>query len=121
MATHNRVDPKKLEIGRRIAAARKKLALSQHELAVRLTVTANAVTQWETGRAVPQAEKFQQLSRELQVTPEWLLTGDDPEEQRRAQTTSELQALSLLRRLPPDEQAKAIAVLEALAGQKARG
>lgn len=114
MPTHTAIDPKKLAIGRRIAEARKKLRLSQHGLALKLGVTANAVTQWETGRTVPDTAKFQQVAECLGVSPEWLLTGDDPDERQKAQTRNELDALTALRAMDPQTQATALDLLAAL-------
>lgn len=120
MATHNYIDPKKLAIGQRIAAARQRINLSISDLASSLGVTANAITQWETGRSAPSRENFYKVARVLQTDVEWLLTGDDPDERRRAQTQSEEEALTLLRALTPDEQQIALASLHGMAERKKR-
>lgn len=48
---------------------------------------------------------------------DWLLTGNEPEEQRRAQTIVEAEALALIRGMAPDKQASAMAMLRGLAGK----
>lgn len=114
MPSHTRIQDKNLAIGQRIAQARRNSGLSQVALATKLRLSPGAITQWETGRAMPTPEKFSQLAAVLEVEPGWLLTGDDPEEIRRAQTTTEADALLLLRGMPPAEQQRALEVLRAL-------
>lgn len=50
------------------------------------------------------------------MSVQWLLVGDEPEEKAKAQTTNELAALELLRSIPHDKQAAALAMLQGLAG-----
>lgn len=85
-----------------------------------LSLSPGAVTQWETGRAMLTPEKFQQLAVALHVEPAWLLTGDEPDEVRKAQTVNEAEALRLVRQMKPDEQRRALQVLEALASNSPR-
>ena len=115
MPSHTRISEKRLAIGRRIAEARRNPGLSQAALATKLGLSSGAITQWETGRAVPEPDKFQALAAALGVEPGWLLTGDEPDEITRAQTTNEAHALEIFRRMRPEEQARALGVLEALA------
>lgn len=115
MPSHTRITERGLRFGRRIAEARANSGLSQAALATKIGVSSGAISQWETGRAVPEAEKFTALADALGVEPSWLLTGDEPDEVSRAQTTSEVEALQLFRMMRPDEQARALQVLEALA------
>lgn len=115
MPSHTRIHPKRLAIGRRIAAARAKTGLSQAALATKLGLSAGAITQWETGRVTPEPDKFQALAEALGVEVGWLLTGDEPDEVARAQTVTEQEALLILRRMKPEEQARAMQILAALA------
>jgi transcriptional regulator with XRE-family HTH domain len=62
-------------LGRRISALRKQRGLSQAELANRLGISASAMGMYEQGRREPSAETLVALSRELQVTTDFLLTG----------------------------------------------
>lgn len=114
MRTHHRITPKTLALGRRIADARQKKGLSQHTLATIVGVTPAAVSQWETGRAVPTSEKFELLANALDADPSWLLTGDEPEEKARAQTTAELELLDTVRKMTRDDQARLLSIAHAL-------
>lgn len=90
--------------GRRIAKARTKLELTQAELADKIGVSAGLVGQWETGSTGLTPKKAATLERVLQVSMTWLLTGDDTDQTRRAQTEPELELLQLLRSVPMENQ-----------------
>lgn len=62
-------------LGQRIYDERKKLGLSQGELAERLGVSAKAVSKWETGEAQPTLENVVSLSRIFNVSTDYLLHG----------------------------------------------
>lgn len=79
-----------------------------------LAITAGAVAQYETGRNLPKLMRLERIALVLDVTTEWLLTGDEPEELVKAQTKSEESALRLIRALPAEHQATALAMLEGL-------
>ena len=96
------------ELGRRIQAAREQRRLTQAKLAAELGVTDNAVTQWETGRAVPRAERLEKIASSLGVMVTWLLTGEGPSMPVLADSLTELQVINLLRAIPPEKQAAAI-------------
>lgn len=107
--------PKAIEIGARIAAARHRKGLSQRQLSQLIGVTLGAVGQYETGATIPRPERFEAIARVCEVKAEWLLTGDDPDELRRAQTENEQEALRLIRKMPFDKQESALAMLAGLA------
>jgi hypothetical protein len=48
-------------------------------------------------------------------TTDWLLTGDEPEQEVRAQTANEQAVLRMLRAIPWEHQATALAAMEGLA------
>ena len=104
-------DPRKIAIGARIAAARNRKGLSQFELAVQLSVTPGAVAQWERGYTMPKMGHFDALPSILDVSREWLLTGDDPAAVREAHTKAEETILRLARSLSSDQQATLIKML----------
>ena len=64
------------KIGGFIASNRKSRGMTQAELAEQLGVTNKAVSKWETGRCLPDAELFQPLCALLGVTVNELLTGE---------------------------------------------
>jgi transcriptional regulator with XRE-family HTH domain len=99
------------ELGQRIQAARERKRVTQATLAAELGVTDNAVTQWETGRAIPRAERLAAIAGSLGVLLTWLVTGEGPIAGPVAETFTELQLLTLLRTVPPEKQA---AVIEAV-------
>lgn len=62
-------------LGARIAALRRQANLSQAELAKRLKISPSAMGMYEQGRREPSAETLVAIARELQVTTDFLLTG----------------------------------------------
>lgn len=63
-------------LGTRIAALRKKMGFSQTSLARRINVSPSAIGMYEQGRRYPSAEILIALSHELEVSVEYLLTGN---------------------------------------------
>ncbi len=63
-------------LGDRIALLRRSLGLSQAELARKLHISPSAVGMYEQGRREPSLEALVALARELQVTADYLLTGN---------------------------------------------
>ena len=104
---------KSAQVGARIKQARERRGLSQEALALLLGVTKGLVSQYETGITSTPSKRFSQLAEVLGVSTDWLLTGGEPEEQTKAQTAAELEGLLILRRLPLDEQRRAIKLLAA--------
>ena len=80
-----------------------------------LKVSKGAVGQWEIAYTLPRPARMKRLADVLGVSMEWLLTGDEPEEKVRAQTVTELAVLQIVRSLPPEKQAAALAMLRGLA------
>ena len=62
-------------LGQRIGALRRNRGLSQAELAQRLGISASAMGMYEQGRREPAVQTLIALSRELEVTTDYLLTG----------------------------------------------
>lgn len=65
-------------LGERIALLRRSRGLSQAELARRLKISASAMGMYEQGRREPSVQTLVLLSRELQVSTDFLLTGQAP-------------------------------------------
>jgi len=63
------------QLGLTIAALRRRMGLTQSELADRLFVTHQSVSKWETGAAVPDTATLFALSRMLGVTMDELISG----------------------------------------------
>lgn len=60
-------------LGERIKKYRTERGLTQAQLAKRLYLTPQAVSKWENGLSVPDAEMLKSLAQVLQVTPDMLL------------------------------------------------
>ncbi len=56
----------------KLRQARKRVRLSQSQLAERVGVTQRSMTNYECGRAVPRRKTLQKIARELHVTVEYL-------------------------------------------------
>lgn len=68
-----------LKIADRIKYAREKNALTQTNLARKMSVTRSSVNAWEMGISIPSTEKLAQLSDILNVSADYLLgiTNDE--------------------------------------------
>lgn len=83
------------KIGAFIAANRRSRGMTQAELAEHLGITNKAVSKWETGRCLPDAELFQPLCALLGVTVNELLTGEAiPPEQAAEKAESTIVSLA---------------------------
>jgi len=60
-----------------IASRRKKLGLSQNDLAKMLGVDQTAVHNWERGKAMPTAKRLPAIAKILECTVDELLQDDD--------------------------------------------
>ena len=63
-------------IGQRIARRRRELFLSQEELARLADVTVQCISYAETGKRALRAENLLNLAAALNVSTDWLLSGD---------------------------------------------
>ena len=76
-------------IGKRIAYYRKEKHMTQEELAVKMGVSAQAVSKWETDASCPDISALPHLCKILGITADELLTGKGnevrlvPEEERK--------------------------------------
>jgi len=63
------------EISDRIRLIRKHFGLNQRQLGEAAGVTKSAVSQWERGETTPQIAPLLELQRNLNVNPEWVMSG----------------------------------------------
>ncbi|MBQ7916560.1 MAG: helix-turn-helix domain-containing protein [Firmicutes bacterium] len=63
-------------IGRTIGSLRKKMGLTQTELAQRLNVSSKTVSKWENGLGFPEVTQFPALAAVFGVTIDYLMTGE---------------------------------------------
>jgi len=64
-------------LGNRIRTTRKELGMSQKALADVLNVDRVSVTQWESGRNLPNPARLELIANALEVHIEWLIAGKD--------------------------------------------
>ena len=67
-----------MKLGDKILMLRKKEGMSQEQLAEKLDVSRQAVSRWELGSALPDANNIRQLSRVFAVSADYLLNEDTP-------------------------------------------
>ncbi len=65
-----------MSIGNRIVKLRKDLQLSQEDLAVKIGVTRQSVSKWETDACAPDAYNLMSLAEVLQTSVEYIVTGN---------------------------------------------
>lgn len=66
------------KIGKKISEARKKQNMTQMELADRLNISFQAVSNWERGISMPDISKLSELSEILQITIDELIGKESP-------------------------------------------
>ncbi len=66
-------------VGKNIAKLRKENKLTQEELAEKLYVTRQAVSNWETGKTEPDIETLQKIADEFNVSIEEIIYGEKQE------------------------------------------
>ena len=64
-------------IHKRIKQARLAVGLSQSALAKKLGIKPQSVQNWENGISSPKTTRFEKLANVLDVSPAWLLHGDE--------------------------------------------
>lgn len=106
--------PKAIALGARIRTQREHLGFTQDKLASMIGVSENAITQYESGRSSPRRERIGALAHALGKSIGWLLTGNEPEEEVKAQTEAERNVLSAMRDLPPDQQDFIVKMIQGL-------
>ncbi|MBQ5326624.1 MAG: helix-turn-helix transcriptional regulator [Oscillospiraceae bacterium] len=62
-------------ISQNIKAYRKQISLTQQQLADRLGVTHQTVSNWESGRSMPSIDKLNEISEKLNIDINYLLYG----------------------------------------------
>jgi transcriptional regulator with XRE-family HTH domain len=66
-----------MEIGVRLKELRQRRGLTLENVARPLGVTRSCISQWERGRSAPGAKYFERLSRILETSAGYLMTGMD--------------------------------------------
>lgn len=66
-----------MKLNEKIYQCRKKIGMSQVDLADALGVSRQSVSKWETGESNPEVSKIPQLAKLFGVTADWLLSEED--------------------------------------------
>ena len=90
-----------MTLGNRIASLRKAAGLSQEALAAKLGVSRQAIGKWEADTTLPSLDNLHQLAKELGVSIDALLTGEETQmqsslESEPAQTPLSLEGIQAL-------------------------
>jgi transcriptional regulator with XRE-family HTH domain len=92
------------EIGNRISRARNHKHMSPAALAEKLDVEKTTILSWEQGTAMAEMAKFDTLAGILGVTRQWLLTGQEDNDETTAQDVIEAETLKWMRKLTRKQQ-----------------
>lgn len=93
-------------IGKRIRMRRADLGLTAEALAKMVNVSRVTISAWERGTTVLSGDNLFTLSRTIQCSPEWLMTGEESVnvEQKPADlSVDEWRVVELIRKLPDSE------------------
>lgn len=99
-------------VGDRISLKIKQLELKQIEVSAKIGISKNALSNYISGKRLPDTLAIYKLAKFFSVSIEWLLTGIHSEVEVQKNTSDEEDLLSLFRKLPYKEQLKAIGYLE---------
>ena len=69
-----------MALSEKLYALRKKAGLSQEQLAEQLGVSRQAISKWESGKAVPESDTLVSISSFFHVTLDYLMKEADPDE-----------------------------------------
>ena len=67
-----------MDLARRLKERRKKLGLSQAELAEKIDVSQPTIANWERGGHVPRHDALNRIASALDTDPSWLISGELP-------------------------------------------
>ena len=68
-----------MTVSERIFAKLDQLSMSQKEFSEKTGILPSTISEWKKKKTNPLSEKIMPICDALNVTPEWLLSGDDPE------------------------------------------
>jgi len=74
------------KIGKFIYNQRKKLNLTQSELAEKLSVTSQAISKWERGKGIPDIEMLNELSKIFNVDIKDIINGEELQKEEKTNT-----------------------------------
>jgi transcriptional regulator with XRE-family HTH domain len=92
---HEAAEKETLDLGGKVKALRRKMKLTQHQLAERLDVTASYISQLERNIITPSVDSLLRLMEELRVDPGHLLSPDETVPRRFVQPRNQRQPMPL--------------------------
>jgi transcriptional regulator with XRE-family HTH domain len=109
-----------VKLGERVRRARRRLGISQSELARLCDMSAPSISNIETGDTKAlRGKTLMQFASVLKVTPEWLTSGRDaPEPAEPGLTTQELSLIEHFRKLTTEDRRTITRVVRALRREK---
>jgi transcriptional regulator with XRE-family HTH domain len=99
--------------GRRLKELRKQKGWTQKELAEKLDIRFGQLNKYECGLNAPPLEKLVQIAEILNVTADYLLTGDNPDETP-IHNTRLLERFRILQKFKKDDQEAVIKLIDAM-------
>ncbi|MFT5162369.1 MAG: transcriptional regulator with XRE-family HTH domain [Alteromonadaceae bacterium] len=91
--TVGNADAGKKQVGERIKAVRKGLALNQSNFAKLVGVSPQAAAQWEAGEFLPRGDNLAKLCEVLKAQPQYILFGIDTTAQSSAEVITNVKEL----------------------------
>lgn len=122
MGTGRPLKPRPTAFGQRLAELRQKAGLSQAQLGEKLGLSQRAIASWEMRETTSfRPEQIAQLADVLDVSVEFLVTGEEPGKRGRPGPKGKLaEAFEQAAKLPRKDQKQVVSVVNALIAQ-ARG
>lgn len=80
-----------MRMNEKILQCRKRMGLSQEELAQRLNTSRQAISKWELGTSQPEIQNVVALAKLFGVTTDWLLMDDEEDQPEQEQPEREAQ------------------------------
>ena len=66
-----------ITLGEKLKSARKRVGLTQEQLAEKLLVSRQAITKWEAGKGMPDIENLKRISKLLDISIDYLLDSGE--------------------------------------------
>ena len=111
-----------MELKDRIIFARERSGMKQHQIADRLGLTQQAIQSWERGKSSPRLQKMRKLAEVLNVSEEWLSTGNGsfkmPVKSSANEEQIDSEIISIIDQLEGEEKNDAINILQAMLSKR---
>lgn len=85
-----------MAFGDNIKSERKKLGITQEQLAEMINVSRQAISKWESNQGYPETEKLILLSKKLNVSIDYLISNEIPEEESDENKSMSLNKIAIM-------------------------